>query len=96
IEFIGENTTYKTIHNKLSFFPPKEQNVQRILFKFEGYDEHNHLRKLGVLKPFTFMTEEDKTKKIKDFVAYFLGLIAIVLFSIPNMMINLKKLYDEK
>lgn len=82
----------ETQYNTISFIAPYD--TKRIGFNLVGFDEKNNSRKLEVSNDFKFYTEEETIQRNDKLIAYLLGLIGIVAFSIPNMMTNFKELYS--
>ena len=96
INFSLENGSTKSIvnQNEISFIAP--QDVKRISFTIYGYENPENILNLGTGRYFKFLTSEEETQRKDKIIAYWLGLLALILFSIPSMMINLRSLFANK
>jgi hypothetical protein len=94
LKFYSTNNevTFEKIYNKTITFKAL-RDMRRIDFIIEGFDENNNTKHLEVGRDFTFYTEEEYTQRNDKFIAYLLGLLGIIAFSVPNFMVNMKKLY---
>jgi len=86
------DTKYYNTTEIISFI--SSYKTKRVGFNINGFDGNNTFRRLEVSRDFTFFTEEENIQRNDKFLAYLLGLLAIVAFSIPSMMVNFKNLYS--
>lgn len=92
--FINGTAYAETTKDIITFIAPS--NVKRIGFNIIGFDENNSLRKIEVSNDATFYTEEENTSRNEKRLIYFLGLLGIVAITAPSMMVNLRKLYENR
>lgn len=92
--FINGTSFTETTNNTITFNALSD--VKRIGFLIVGFDENNSFRKFEVSNDFTFYTKDDIVSRNEKRLIYFLGLLGIVAFSIPSMMVNLRKLYENR
>lgn len=70
-------------------------NVEYITFIMSGVDENGIERQLEVGNPYKFYTQEDFRERKNKFITFILVLFGIVMFSVPQMMVNFKELSRE-
>ncbi|MBN2422447.1 hypothetical protein JXB41_04430 [Candidatus Woesearchaeota archaeon] len=75
----------------LTFLAP--ENVKYISFRIQGINEDNERLSLDVGYPFKFFTKEEIKSREENYLKYLLALIGIILFSVPPMMINFRKIW---
>ncbi len=90
--FLNGSSFTETHENEISFIAP--YRVRRIYFSLSGYDENGTLREMSVGRDFSFLSEEENRERKDKLIAYLIGLFGVVLISIPNMMLNLKRLWE--
>ncbi len=86
----GSTTSNEKMNNYISFIAPP--NTIRTDFYIIGLDENNSVRNLGVARTFTFYNYKERIQRNYNFVASILGLFGIVIFAIPNAVVNFKDL----
>ncbi|MBI2661237.1 hypothetical protein HYX09_03135 [Candidatus Woesearchaeota archaeon] len=89
IRYVNGSTERKNGTPMELIAPP---NVKNLAFTISGIDNQNKTICLSSSHPYRFPTYEEYAHKRETFLAYFLGLLAIVLFSIPSLMANLKQI----
>ncbi len=89
IRFVNGSTERKT-GNPIELIAPP--NVKNLAFTISGIDNLNQTICVSSSHSYRFPTYEEYTHKRETFLAYFFGLLAIALFSIPSLMTNLKNL----
>lgn len=77
-----------------SFVPPI--NVKNVNFQFYGMDSNDEVRCLDTAWEVYFPDYEEYKGNREKFVAYLFGLVGITLFSVPKLMINIKKISEWK
>ena len=95
ISFIFKNKTTYQLFFEGAFTFNAPLNVKAIFFKFEGIDADNKTRVFDVWQPHTFITEQQYEENKKIFITYIFALFGVVFFSIPNLMVNFKKLSEK-
>ncbi len=97
VSFTYTNDTAEIRHyntnESITFISPYE--TKRVGFNINGFDGNNTFRRLEVSRDFTFFTKEENIQRNDKLLAYLLGLLAIVAFSIPSMMVSFKNLYER-
>lgn len=84
-------TTDTVIMQDLSFVAPP--NVKHVVFRIIGIDSQGKKRFFSVGGDYRFLDETESQTRTKA-STYILALLAIVFFSIPSMMVNMKKLCE--
>lgn len=80
-------------NQKIHFIAPKD--LDQIYFRFIENTVEEEYKLYHVRNLYHFPTKEELLEIKKEFVGLFLGLLAIVLFAIPSMMINLRSLFNN-
>ena len=89
---MDDGTDSQQDFSELRFIAP--YSVNYVLFKINGTDENDNYLRLEIGHPIKFYTEEESEKRKEQYLAYIIGLIAAVLFSVPTMMVRFKKLIE--
>lgn len=66
----------------------------KLQFNIDGFDSKGNKQFLSTTSVYDFLTKEEYDKRREKLLTYLLGLFFIALFSIPAMMVNLKKLRE--
>ncbi len=88
-KFIRSDSSF----NEIRFVIP--ENTSEIKFSIIGENKKGEAKNLEVTRKVSLIGEENRIERRETLVAYILGLLAVVLFSIPSMMSTLKDLSKE-
>jgi hypothetical protein len=83
------------INSKNLTFVAKD-NVKSVYFEIKGIDSKDEELFLTTGSTYKIYSIEEQTEREKQFVTIFLALIAVIFFSIPAMMVNLRDLSKRK
>lgn len=97
VTLIDSNNSKIIFRNNNSITFPALNDTRRIEFKIIGRTQKDFKYvRLEVGRNFKFLTQSESIENRNKRFAYTIGLLGIVLFSIPAMMINLRDIYRDK
>lgn len=91
----GEGSQIDILGKERTNFTAPIGNV-KLQFNIAGFDSKGNKQFLSTTSSYTFLTKEEYDKRREKLLTYLLGLFFVALFSIPAMMVNLKKLRELK
>jgi len=94
LSIINGSSFTETTRDSVYFTPLSD--VKRIAFSIAGLDENNSSRKLEVSNDITFYTQDETSQRDEKRIIYFLALLGVIAISIPNMMVNFRRLYENR
>lgn len=96
ITFTFQNGTSSIIsmNNSISFVSPYDS--KRIYFEIFGFDKTGKPINLSTARDFEFYTQDQYGQKKAQFITYSIAVVGIVLYYIPGMVANFKKIFNKE
>lgn len=92
--FKNDSSFVYTRNNSISFVSPYD--IKRVGFEITGFDTSGKQISLSTARNFEFYTKDEYEQKNAQFVSYVVVMIAIVLYYIPGMVVNFKKILERE